>query len=216
MGSDDGAKSKLVGLPEDRQAAPSAWMMVPVLTIPTLIGIVMAKMVLTFGDEAKYSANIAAAIEAEQHWAFASVFALSLMVKFVNLYPTVVWKPRIMGGGNLRANPFIYQAVGAGAAKHAVVFVEDGPVGGYNRANRSLHHMIENALSVVAGLQLTSSIAPFPTFVLVASFALGRVLHQVGYTGGYGKHAPGFMISTLATQTIDGIVFLVAIRGILS
>lgn len=59
--------------------------------------------------------------------------------------------------------------------------VEEGDVGAYNRANRSLHHFVENASALVAGFALSSFVFPLPTFVLVSVYSLGRVLHQNGY-----------------------------------
>ena len=116
-------------------------------------------------------------------------------------------------GINVRANPFVYKAMGAGAASHAVVFENDGLTGKYNRANRSLHHFIENAAPVFLCLVLVGHLFPWPSFVCVAAFCAGRVLHQVGYAGGYGGHGAGFGIATLASTTLEGLVLLVAIAG---
>ena len=35
-----------------------------------------------------------------------------------------------------------------------------------------------------AGLYMCGQVFPFPTFVLVCVFCLGRIMHQIGYTTG--------------------------------
>ena len=80
-------------------------------------------------------------------------------------------------GANMRSNPFIFKVVGP--SKETVLFDNEGVVGKYNRANRSLTHMIENFGSVLAALMLAGTIFPFPTLVCACLFAVGRVMHQV-------------------------------------
>ena len=41
----------------------------------------------------------------------------------------------------------------------------------------------------------------------------GRVMHQVGYSGAYGKHGLGFLVSMLATLTMEGMALLVFLAG---
>ena len=56
-------------------------------------------------------------------------------------------------------------------------------------------------------------IAPKPVFYLVAAWSAGRVMHQLGYVHGYGKHAPGFMLTTFSALALEGICALVALEG---
>merc|ERR1712054_366192 len=109
-------------------------------------------------------------------------------------------------GANMRSNPFIYKSVSG--SKDTVLYENEGVVGKYNRANRSLTHMIENFGSVLAGLLLVGSAFPFATFVCACFFALGRVMHQVGYSGGYGKHGLGFMVSGVSQLTLEGLAIV--------
>lgn len=195
----------------------------PVLTIGgmgcimQLIGVAMAFAIFKFGATATYSAKMAAAAVDGQHWAFAAVAVVAFTIRFVNFFP-MTYKEKVMKGAlrdeigaNMRSNPFIYKGVGAG--KETVLFVNEGVAGKYNRANRSLTHMIENFGSVLAGMTLAGSVFPFPTFVCACAFAAGRVMHQVGYSGGYGKHGGGFMIAMLGTLVLEGLVILVALAG---
>mmetsp|Transcript_27181 Transcript_27181/g.108823 ORF Transcript_27181/g.108823 Transcript_27181/m.108823 type:complete len:131 (-) Transcript_27181:947-1339(-) len=118
-----------------------------------------------------------------------------------------------LGSGNLRANPFVYKSVGDGAGGHHVVFDDAGVVGKYNRANRSLHHMVENMGVLCAGLYMAAQVFPFPVFVTTCLFAAGRVMHSIGYTKGYGVHALGFLTSTTATATLEGLLAFVALNA---
>eukprot|EP00435_Cladocopium_sp_Y103_P059449 s1468_g21.t1 len=52
-----------------------------------------------------------------------------------------------------------------------------------------------------------------PTSVLIIILAAGRVAHQMGYaSGGYGKHAPGFMLHLISLVSLEGLVLLAAIQ----
>ena len=73
--------------------------------------------------------------------------------------------------------------------------------------------MIENMPGLLVALFLAGAIFPFPTFVCVCAFCVGRVLHQTGYAGGYGGHGAGFAISTLASTTLEGLMTLVALAA---
>merc|ERR1719408_230087 len=103
------------------------------------------------------------------------------------------YKSAIMKGSshNLRSNMYIYKAIGPDAAEHHVVFDDEGDVGGYNRANRSLHHMVENNAIILVAALMGSFVFPFPAFACVLGWGIGRVLHQVMYSSetGYGAHA---------------------------
>ena len=85
--------------------------------------------------------------------------------------------------GNLRANMFIYKlATDQSDEKSAIVLHENGDIGHYNRANRSVYHFLENSLPIVASLPLAFFMFPFPTFVLTGMFCTGRIIYQIGYT----------------------------------
>jgi hypothetical protein len=115
--------------------------------------------------------------------------------------------------GNLRANPTIFKMIGENAPLEAIVLEDEGDLGKYNRANRSLNHFVENGLSLPISLLLNSITFPFPTFVTICFFAVGRVLHQSGYVNGYGKHGAGFLFASVATETLNGLLLLIVLKG---
>jgi len=73
--------------------------------------------------------------------------------------------------------------------------------------------MIENFGAVLLGLPMAGNVFPFPTFCAAVAFCVGRVMHQVGYTTGYGAHGLGFMIAAFATVAIEGMLLMVALKG---
>merc|ERR1712188_230445 len=172
--------------------------------LPVIIGLAIATAVYSFGATTKYDARISDLASRDLHWAFLALAVVGRAVAFVNIYP-MYHKSFVMKGnsGNLRSNPFIYKAIGSGAAPNAVVFDDEGDAGKYNRANRSMHHMVENFAVVVAGLFMVAQVFPFQVFVCAAVWArtapsglhhglrrarrgLWRLHACVGCAGGHG------------------------------
>jgi uncharacterized membrane protein YecN with MAPEG domain len=115
--------------------------------------------------------------------------------------------------GNIRANSLIYKVIGNGNHKNAVVLNDEGDIGKYNRANRSLNHFVENSIPFILSILLGGYVYALPTFVLTIIFFIGRVIHQYGYAEkGYGGHAPGFGLILLSTEILNGLLLLVAIK----
>ncbi|OQR94600.1 hypothetical protein ACHHYP_01096 [Achlya hypogyna] len=202
------------GLPRIRSTKPQLFVTAILVTVPALMGYAIAYYgIYLRGPVATYDARIAALERADLHWACAAVVVLGRLVAFVNGYP-MAHKGRIVlpRSGNLRVNPYFYKTIGVGATENLVALVEDGVIGQYNRANRSLHHMIENYGAVLAGLVLGAKVFPYDIFVITAAFGVGRVLHQVGYTWGFGGHAVGFYIATLAANALEGLHLIVVLK----
>jgi len=182
----------------------------------TVIGVGLAAAIFKGGDNAGYSARIAEAAAKQAHWAFFSGGIFHKLVQVLNMYP-MLYKSQCMRNksGNLRANPIIYAPrVGKGSK---VTMVDDGEVGRMNRANRSLHHFVENSIPMAVNIVLASTVFPFPAFVCTCVFALGRVLHQVGYSSekGYGNHGAGFMLSSMAMETMCGLLLIAGFKGVM-
>merc|ERR1712159_952402 len=213
--NDEKTEFKSNGLPDIKDPKPPVALFAGIFTVPVIIGLAIATAVYSFGATTKYDARISELASRDLHWAFLGLFVVGRAVAFVNIYP-MYHKSSIMkaNSGNLRSNPFIYKAIGDGAGEHAVIFDEEGAVGKYNRANRSLHHMVENFAVVVAGLFMVSQVFPFPVFVCSAIWGVGRALHQVGYTTGYGGHGAGFALAMLATAIIEGMAVVVGVQGL--
>eukprot|EP00801_Mesodinium_rubrum_P009099 Mrub_09129.p1 GENE.Mrub_09129~~Mrub_09129.p1 ORF type:complete len:238 (+),score=15.91 Mrub_09129:96-716(+) len=199
---------------EEEKAGMSFGFLLAFTIIPLIIGFVLALPAYYFIDKEKNKLRMDVVIVGDQHWVYASVIVLGWVISFVNMYP-ITFKQKIMKGnsGNIRSNPFIYKQIGTNAMENVVIMNEDGDIGAFNRANRSIHHMIENYGAVLAGLYMSGVVMPIPTFIGIVVFAIGRIAHQIGYTTGYGGHAIGFLFSTLASVYIYGILLIVVIRG---
>ena len=135
-----------------------------------------------------------------------------MVVEHLNRYP-MQFKELFMNGrkgGNLRANQFIYrEATDTDGQKPVIVLNQEGDIGKYNRANRSLTHFLENAVPFVAALPISFFLYPLPTFILACSYFLGRIVHQTGYAnGGWGSHGLGFLIVMFATQIMVGLMII--------
>ena len=106
------------------------------------------------------------------------------------------FKQKIMGQHkNLRTNMAIYKAIDPGATSAgedtaktsqtgpAIVMVEDGATGQFNRANRSLTHFTEFAPAIVVLMLVARDAFPAAVFILSVVYAYGRVIHQTGEAG---------------------------------
>eukprot|EP00746_Dinoflagellata_sp_MGD_P009486 gnl/MRDRNA2_/MRDRNA2_119304_c0_seq1.p1 gnl/MRDRNA2_/MRDRNA2_119304_c0~~gnl/MRDRNA2_/MRDRNA2_119304_c0_seq1.p1 ORF type:complete len:215 (+),score=34.31 gnl/MRDRNA2_/MRDRNA2_119304_c0_seq1:77-721(+) len=146
-----------------------------------------------------------------QPYLLLSVYVFNMCATWLNVYP-MIHKAKIMEGGNLRANMYIFKD---NQSLSHVTLDEEGDVGKYNRANRSLHHFVENAMGFCAAVLLVGPLFPKPVFVLTVLFAMGRILHQQGYTNGYGGHGAGFGLALLASATLDGFLMVTAVQEFL-
>ena len=182
------------------------------MIVKQAFGVGIAWLIYFFGSTDEYNGTIKwwnERFNTSYKWAFLTVPIYASLVIWLNLYP-VRYKEIVMRGGNMRANQFLYRpVVGGDDAVSAVTLYEEGDKGRYNRANRSLYHFLENGLTVFTCLPGALLIFPFPTFVWVCIYALGRILHQLGYTLiGFGAHAPGFALDRLAMMTLIGFHWL--------
>merc|ERR1719272_1405235 len=187
------------------------------LLVPRVICMGIGVAVYLYGDTAFYNKQIALVTNGRWGYVYVGAGVFSFLVSFLNMFPTAV-KAKVMlqESGNLRANMAIYKvAVPAGEkAMPYVVMEEDGPVGEYNRANRSLFHFNENAANVVMNFVFAGFVFSFPAMVCICIFAFGRILHQQGYTTGYGSHGAGFGIAMLSGGTLEALVLITAYKSL--
>merc|ERR1719231_520724 len=129
----------------------------------------------------------------------------------------MTYKARILprGAGNVRANMYLYKAIGkAASADTTVVLHDEGDEGRYNRANRSLHHFTESAATTVGAVCLAGFVYPFAAFVAAVVLAGGALVHQVGYAeGGYGKHGRGFLMRLATGLVLEGMLLTAALQA---
>mmetsp|Transcript_94380 Transcript_94380/g.270661 ORF Transcript_94380/g.270661 Transcript_94380/m.270661 type:complete len:229 (-) Transcript_94380:416-1102(-) len=207
------------GLPEvseeerAKSASEAKILLAVLMTAPRLLGFGVAFAIFWFGDKKSYKDQIGFLTEKHLGFLYLSAVVFSAMVQWLNAFP-MFYKSQLNIKGNLRANMTFFkmntkEAI-MGKSMPFVVMEEDGLVGEYNRANRSLFHFNENMGGVLACLLLSGFVFPLPVFICAVIFATGRVIHQVGYAVGYGKHAPGFMLAVLTTATLEGLVTVAA------
>ena len=178
------------------------------------IGLAMGMGVHRLRANPKIDAKITLLAEHDLQWLYLAAFLFNRVVNWLNNYP-MLHKSRVMRGksGNLRANMYIYTTYND-ADRRAVLLDEEGDAGKYNRANRSLHHFIENVPAFCVGLLLAGFVYPLATFVATCAFCAGRVLHQVEYSSsGYGAHAAGFLVAMFAGLAVDGMILNAALKA---
>mmetsp|Transcript_15846 Transcript_15846/g.18238 ORF Transcript_15846/g.18238 Transcript_15846/m.18238 type:complete len:221 (-) Transcript_15846:14-676(-) len=195
---------------------PNVPLLAGILLIPLALGTALAFALRTIDNANSYRETITSLVSADKHWTYLAVVVFGRTLTFLNLFPTG-FKSHLKG--NLRSNPFFYTVRDCTGEKDdndtIVSFIEDGDIGKYNRANRSIHHMVENFGAFLIGTVLVGDVFPKSVFVLVCIFSLGRVLHQVGYTTRYGGHAAGFLLSiVLANSMMEGFCLLIFLDGV--
>jgi hypothetical protein len=156
------------------------------------------------------------------HLIYFSAWLLSVLTRYLNFYPRGLKNAAMAGRakGNMRANMYLFKVMidkPEDKPFPPVIMEEDGAAGRYNRGSRSLHHFVENSLSFFLCIPLAGFVWPIPTFVCTVIFTLGRLLHQIRYSDlGYGAHAPGFVVTVLASAMIEGLVLLAGVQALLA
>jgi hypothetical protein len=183
--------------------------------VPLLVGTGFAEATYHFTWLASYDSKCATLGSYDLHWLYFSAVMLGIVTRVLNLMGAFLKNAAMAtdetgAKGNIRANMYLFKDTAGGL----VVLEDEGKVGRYNRANRSLHHFTENALPVFLCVPLAGFVFPLATFVLTLLFSVGRIAHQVGYSNkGYGGHGLGFLISTVSTIWIEGLVLIGGLKA---
>ena len=203
MGSDNNKKD------EDVIDEPNYVKLIGMVMMMLAIGTGMAVASVRFdSNKSTYDTKIEGLQQADLQWLYLALVVLGRMIAIVNFVP-MGYKNNLKG--NIRSNPFFYNTEDEN--KTLVVFKNDGSMGMYNRSNRSIQHMVENIGVLLASIGPVGYVFPKQTFGTVCVFSLGRILHQKGYSKGYGKHAIGFLLSTLSVLTIEGLSLIVFLKA---
>jgi len=184
------------------------------LTVPRVVGFLLAWAIAHFGASIQYTLRIRA-LGNDAGYLYIGAVVFTFMVSFLNKFP-IVYKGQVIkgGSGNLSSNMQIFKVLSPAGTQPLpyVVLEDDGTVGEYNRANRSLHHFNENVAGLIINIVLAGRVFAFPVFILICVFFVARLLHQIMYAeGGYGKHALGFTLSLIVESIMEGLVLLTAI-----
>ena len=147
-------------------------------------------------------------------WLYLGCWFYCRTVAWLNFYP-LGYKEQVMGGGNMRANVYVYKIIGQGDFKNAVVLQDEGVMGQYNRAGRSLTHFLENCTPLIVCFIMTPLVYGYISFIFVVLACLGRVIHQIGYSGekGFGPHTGGFVLANACQEIMVGMLLIIAIQG---
>ena len=196
------------------------WILGPTITLAVFGA--LASIIYYAGSKDKYDAKLQVCKANQLQWAMIAVIVFTLAVGHLNSFPGF-YKKQFTGKftaqtRNLLSNPFIYKQATdpTGEQGSAVIFNNDGAIGSYNRANRSLNHFLENSLPLIVTMPFVFYIFPFPAFVLIVIFCLGRTLHQIGYAKyGFGGHWPGFALARISMGLCSGLL-MIAIVTILT
>lgn len=222
MGTDNGSKGGKMaanGLPDmspEEKSGPSVvktgatCLTLGVVGAGLSLGLIKSGLVL-----APSQAKLDALFSNDLQFVYTAAIILGRLVSFLNFFP-MGYKEMILrrSSGNLRANMSFFKPLNETTATTYIGLEDEGDVGKYNRANRSLAHFTENSIPFTGLMLLAGFAFPKATVALTGLFAAGRVMHQTGYSdGGYGSHALGFGLATLATGMLEGLVALVALKG---
>lgn len=182
----------------------------------------IAFAIYKLGSTSKYDSAAKAAFNADGSgagaYAFFSAVVWSMLTWWLNMYPLIPKARVMLANKQIRSNMYIYQVNSSPPSEQpqGVLLDESGDVGMYNRANRSMHHFTEWAGGVLFTSLCSINVYPFPVFILIVLLAIGRILHQNGYsTGGYGKHAPGFALATVSYLTIEKLCLIAGVRQLM-
>jgi len=182
----------------------------------------IAFAIYKLGDTSTYDRAAKAAFNADGSgvgaYAFFSAVVWSMLTWWLNMYPLIPKGRVMLKEKQMRSNMYIYQVASSPPSEQpqCVLLDESGDVGQYNRANRSMHHFTEWTGGVLFTSLCSINVYPFPVFILIVLLAIGRVLHQNGYsTGGYGKHAPGFALFIVSYLTIEKLCLIAGVRQLM-
>jgi len=195
--------------PQDPNYPVLAGLVFFVLSIGT--GIAYGLVALDRSKPVIYDSKIQTIRDGDLQWLYLGLVLLGRMIVFLNFVP-IRYKNGLKG--NIRSNPFFFETVeGEKGKKTMVLYQEEGSNGKYNRSNRSIQHMIENSGAFFATIGPVGFVFPKQTCAIVAVFCVGRIVHQKGYSQGYGNHGLGFVISLLSIAALEGLALITFLKG---
>lgn len=204
MGSDNNKKEASTAVSGPNYLANTG-ISLAMLVIGTGLGLVSLKF---DGNKSTYDTKIERLQQEDLQWLYLALVVFASMITLVNFVP-IGYKNDLKG--NVRSNPFFYETDDDN--KTLVLFKEDGKEGMYNRSNRSVHHMVETFGGFLAIIGPVGYVFPKQTFGAVCVFSLGRILHQKGYSNGYGGHAAGFLLAKLSSLTLEGLALIIFLKA---
>lgn len=109
----------------------------------------------------------------------------------------------------------VYQVKGAEGSKLGYVLMEnEGVLGKFNRAQRSVQNYNETFPQTVLYVLLAGFVYPKEIMVLVAIFSVSRVVSAVGYTQNVEGRMGGFMLSNIIVTIMESLVAMIAYQSL--
>ena len=109
----------------------------------------------------------------------------------------------------------VYQVKGAEGSKLGYVLLEnEGVLGRFNRAQRSVQNFNENFPQTMLYILLAGFVYPKEVLVLSSVFAVSRYISAIGYTAGADGRTKGFMLANLAIAVVEALVVISGVRAI--
>ncbi len=185
-----------------------------IVVVTLAIGYGLASFILSFDkNQELHDTKIGILRDMELQYLYLALLVLGKTILFLNFNP-MAYKSGLPG--NLKSNPFFYEVVGDSsdvADRPMIGYKNDGPIGMYNRSNRSIQNMVETAGGFFAAIGAVGWLFPSQTLTLVTTFCIGRILHQKGYAAGYGGQRIGFMLAMLSVLSMEGLSLIAFLKG---
>ena len=88
------------------------------------------------------------------------------------------------------------------------ILERDGDAGRFNRATRAVYNYLEYIPILLSLSVVTGYLFPFPVFLLACAQLVGRVMYSIGYSRSLKSRGPGFLISALSLNILEGLTLL--------
>mmetsp|Transcript_21784 Transcript_21784/g.29981 ORF Transcript_21784/g.29981 Transcript_21784/m.29981 type:complete len:206 (-) Transcript_21784:38-655(-) len=88
------------------------------------------------------------------------------------------------------------------------VLDNEGTNGKFNRSSRAVYNYLEYLPVLLVNSIVAGFVFPYPIFILSLITFAGRTFYSLGYTASFKARIPGFLVSTFAQNTLEGLTLL--------
>lgn len=177
----------------------------------TAIGLGIAFGTYTFGNTAAYNSKIETLRVLELGWVYLGVIVIKLCFVGVSITAASARKGAKVNVPDQHCYK-VYTPPGQPELGYVTLETE-GPLGAFNRAQRSVANYWEVAPFFFLNFICGGFVFPFPAFVSAVVFGVARMLYAIGYTSGKESRLSGFMLGNLANQVCEGFVLFAGLKS---